>query len=271
MRAPIGLLCDHAAMPTPRFPDRTDPTDAMNARLWAGVTDYILLPGIVYAVFAFQGLSVQVVNECTVAAADCAALDDGRFVQVEGSLLGAVLALFLVFFGNLVVLQGSTGASIGKLLLDLRVVDRHLVVAGYWRCLVRTLLWVFPDSLGFCVPMVGPITALVTSHHRRLGDFAGGTMVVRGRFAVPKRERAAVEAGLAAARAGEPVDGTGRPSSPPPGGMHPSDAYADTSAPPLEPVWDEGQGTYVLWDPRRQAWLRFDEAGQRWEPFQPGT
>jgi serine/threonine-protein kinase len=80
----------------------------------------------------------------------------------------------------LVVLQGLTGATVGKLLVGLRVVDRDGRPPGLRQALVRTLLLVI-DGFPWVVPLLGWLVAATNARHRRVGDFAAGTMVVRRR------------------------------------------------------------------------------------------
>ena len=86
----------------------------------------------------------------------------------------ATAAAGLLGFLNLVVLQSITGASLGKLMLGLRVVDQQGNKAGVGRMLGRWVL-LLVDALCF---LVGLITVLVTHPHRRVGDLACGTYVV---------------------------------------------------------------------------------------------
>ena len=79
---------------------------------------------------------------------------------------------------NDAVLTGITGFSIGKGIVGLRVVrqtDGHR--AGFGRSLGRWALWVV-DGFPWCLPLVGLVTGLAVSGHRRVGDLVAGTFVV---------------------------------------------------------------------------------------------
>jgi uncharacterized RDD family membrane protein YckC len=100
----------------------------------------------------------------------------GRFFL--GILVGAVVAA-----ANTVVLQGITGASLGKMILGLRTVDAQGQVCGIGRAFVRWLLLIVD---GFFCGLVGLITVLVTHPHRRVGDMVANTYVVAtGDLGVP--------------------------------------------------------------------------------------
>jgi uncharacterized RDD family membrane protein YckC len=94
----------------------------------------------------------------------------------EGGFLSLVLSSLAIAFTFAFLCEALTGTTIGKALFALhtRAVDgRH---AGGGRVFVRYLLRPI-DLL-----LIGPLLALVTPKHRRLGDFAGGTVVSRSRF-----------------------------------------------------------------------------------------
>jgi hypothetical protein len=76
-----------------------------------------------------------------------------------------------------VVVQGITGASPGKALLGIRVVRPDGTTTGLLRSFVRALCWAI-DGISLLVP-VAMWTAWFTPGHRRVGDFAAGTFVVR--------------------------------------------------------------------------------------------
>jgi uncharacterized RDD family membrane protein YckC len=96
--------------------------------------------------------------------------------------LSLEVAPFAVVAGAvlLVVLQGLTGATVGKFLVGLRVVDRNGRPPGIARALVRAAL-LLVDTAPWAVPLLGWAVAVTHPRHRRLGDLAAGTMVVRRR------------------------------------------------------------------------------------------
>lgn len=137
---------------------------------------------------------------------------------------------------NLVVLQAIAGASIGKLVVGLRVVDELGRKAGFGRVIVRSIL-LLVDGIFF----IGPTTLLATHPHRRVGDFAAGTYVVA-------TSSAGAPIGLARAAApyaaggyvepdfhGRPVPGWAPPTAPapPPG----ASGWGTPPPVPAPPEW----------------------------------
>jgi hypothetical protein len=141
---------------------------------------------------------------------------------------------------------------------------------GLLKALVRWLLWIV-DGFPYVLPLVGFITALTTVGHRRVGDMAAGTYVVRS------------------SAAGSPVVVPGLTAPPPPAGYAPGVPWATTTPPPPAaswgaappgpgtpvpgpaapaappgPQWDEARGTYIQWDPAQGAWLQWDEGPRTW-------
>lgn len=182
-------------------------------------------------------------------------------IQAQLTLLGLGLTIL-----NSIVLQGLVGASVGKLLLGLRVVRADGQDAGLGRCLVRTALLVVD---GFFCALVGLVTACNSRAHRRVGDMVAGTMVVsrsdqdalilaRSGIALPDRTA------MAAATYRGPV---GQPSA--------IDAF-DLSAPLVPaatpvatdgPTWDPARGTHVQYDHGQARWLAWDPAADEWRPI----
>ena len=91
--------------------------------------------------------------------------DTGR-AALAGGLVGLIVPL------NLFVLQGLTGASIGKRLLGLRVVRSDGQITGFgWNALRTVLLAVD----GLCAYVVGGLVTVLTHPHRRIGDLVAGS------------------------------------------------------------------------------------------------
>ncbi len=153
------------------------------------------------------------------------------------------------------------------------------------------LLWIVD---GLCDGLIAAILILVTKGHRRLGDMAAKTFVVRAGakgspIVVPGLEAAAVGAGAAA-----PVGAYGArqstpsararthhphraPWAPPrrsrhrPRPLHPRRPRPrpPTPAPePSGPQWDAGRNAYIQWDPAGNRWLTYDDAASEWKPIE---
>lgn len=178
----------------------------------------------------------------------------------DGSMAEGGLVFWGLGFLLLVVVQGLTGWTIGKLLTGIRVVRADGRPPGIGKALVRWVLWVV-DGQPCGLPLVGFITGLTTTGHRRVGDMVAKTFVVRASAAgapvsVP---------GLTApppspvAYASAPWSGPGLSS--PPGGSPP------TATDAAGPQWDAARNTYIQWDPTQSRWLQWDEAARTWSPI----
>lgn len=96
-----------------------------------------------------------------------------------GMFAGFVLA-FAVWFGYFAVLEWRwNGQTVGKRMLDLRVIDERGFSIDLFQSFTRNLLRL-ADIMPFFYA-VGGISALCNPRQKRLGDFAAGTLVVRVR------------------------------------------------------------------------------------------
>jgi uncharacterized RDD family membrane protein YckC len=226
----------------------------------------------------------------------------------EGGKAAAVYGLtFLAFVANHVILQGATGASIGKHAVGLRVVKRETGrLASIGTNAVRELVGIV-DRLCFWLP--GLIMVLTTKGHRRLGDMAANTVVV-GKESVGSPP---IVPGLTAPQftgspyassyppsspmsPPQPASPTGWPpptpgaSAPPPptgsweapsaqGAPPPTGSWEAPAAPhtpPLPPgasatsntpTWDPQRNTYVLFDAAQNQWVQWNADAQQWRPL----
>lgn len=132
---------------------------------------------------------------------------------------------------NLIVLQSITGASVGKLIVGMRVVRADGTKARFWQILVRQLLMLV-DTLIFS--LVGLISMLTSRGHQRVGDMVAKTYVVR---------RSSMGAPLEIPEKAPRAPATWAPpgaGGPPP---HPDGPH---------------------WDPHRQTWIRYDRGAEHW-------
>ncbi|MDQ1465910.1 MAG: hypothetical protein QOH10_325 [Actinomycetota bacterium] len=159
----------------------SDPTNVMGRRIAAWFVD--LIPALVLgAIVAGSGLTRHegVTSDfCTRWRFDHSSsicFTSGSTAYTSQGFRGSGLLVSLLYwFAVAGLLQGATGASIGKHMVGLRVVDQNGNICGIGKAMLRTLIGVF--EIGFCF-LVALITASVTHPHRRLGDFAAGTFVV---------------------------------------------------------------------------------------------
>lgn len=159
------------------------------------------------------------------------------------SLTGLGLAVLL-----LVVVQGLRGLTPGKALFGIRTVGEDGRPPGIGRALARWLMWVV-DGAPWCLPLVGPITALSSVGHRRVGDMAARTLVIRKQDAGHPPAVPGLGTTAAGYGPGEPV-GAGPAGYPPPpgaGSAYPSPAGGSAyPAPPGTPsVPSAGASPYL--------------------------
>jgi uncharacterized RDD family membrane protein YckC len=100
---------------------------------------------------------------------------------------GAItLFAFLDFIGYFVVCEMLTsGRSIGKRANGLRVVRGDGGPVGFWSSSLRNVMRLI-DIIPFPTYLVGSVLILSTTRNQRLGDLAGGTVVVRERTAADR-------------------------------------------------------------------------------------
>lgn len=175
--------------------------------------------------------------------------DEAADLQRTTTLLGLGFGLF-----NWVLLPAITGASIGKLLFGLRVVTADGQRAGIGRQLVRYIVLIV-DS--FCCGLVGLIAIRSSRGHRRLGDMAAGTFVIHRSW----EGRVLQIPGLIVARSSHEFGAFGpAPATPEPGLGQGGGVDA--------PVWDPARNAYVRYDQASGVWFQWDEGQQAWVPAQ---
>jgi uncharacterized RDD family membrane protein YckC len=168
-------------MPTP---EQIDPTKVTGRRAIAAIIDGLIIAIPTFLVLTAQfryreGVSANYCDEVFLAQGDgvCVVIGttayETRDLGLAPHLLG--LALSLVVY---VILQGLTGFTPGKLLTGIRNVREDGRAPGILKAFVRWLLWIV-DGFPYFLPLVGLITALSTPGHRRVGDMAAKTFVVR--------------------------------------------------------------------------------------------
>lgn len=87
------------------------------------------------------------------------------------------LLFFVVVLAYFIVLEGSLGQTVGKMIVGIKVVQQGSREApGFGKATIRTLMRIID---GLFVYLVAFIAALASTNHRRLGDMVAGTLVVR--------------------------------------------------------------------------------------------
>jgi uncharacterized RDD family membrane protein YckC len=160
--------------------DGVDPTRVVTRRAAAFFVDALLIALIPL-------VTVVVVGNVRVRRGDCPnPLPNGRecfhlrenaFVVDSRVFIWFFLLLVVLYLITFVLVQGLTGASPGKALLRIRVIDEDGGHPGFVRSAIRAFAW-FVDGLTLLLP-VALWLAWFTPGHRRVGDFAARTYVVR--------------------------------------------------------------------------------------------
>jgi uncharacterized RDD family membrane protein YckC len=138
--------------------------DVTGIRIVAGIIDAILLGVLFVIMSALFGDS------------DASSDDDGNGFSV--SLSGLPFIIFLVLsFGYYFVLEAyNQGQTLGKKLMGIRVVPVEGVLTP-GKVAIRTILRIV-DGLPFLY-IVGLIAIFASQRKQRIGDMAGGTLVVK--------------------------------------------------------------------------------------------
>jgi uncharacterized RDD family membrane protein YckC len=183
-----------------------------------------------------------------------------------------VQALFaqLVWVGVVFVIRGALvglyGWSPGKLLLGLRVVDFDGRPPGLAKGYVRELVNTLGTGLFGCFyDLPAFIIANNSAGHRQPADMAAQTYVIDsyyfGRLIIVRSGKAG--AGPPSVKR-EEVEGLLRQSGVP-------DSFIPPHGKITEPFFEKSLGTYVVYNVKRGAWLRFDKATKTWSPIDPNA
>lgn len=255
----------------------TDPTKILGSRIGAYLVDIALTTAVVVGYFFLIGIhgwdqipasdpggvcrQVTISSPGTGGSLDgetrsCISFGGRAYVadadQANRTRVQTTLVSVAFSFCNLVLLTAASGASIGKRLFGLRVVDAAGQTAGFFRNVVRWLLLIVD---GFCCGIVGLLVARNSAGHRRVGDMAAGTYVVHRSAA---GHLLSIPGHLVVRRHDEYGGWGPAPVVPEPqlgegGGL---DA----------PVWDHNRNAYVRYDQHSGLWFQWDEAAQAWVP-----
>jgi uncharacterized RDD family membrane protein YckC len=104
------------------------------------------------------------------------ALATGGTNAASFSMTGlAALTTYAVGFAYFIVMEATRGATIGKLVMGLKVVKQDGSAMDWGASIIRNLLRIID---GFCFYLVGAILVWATKSKQRLGDIAAHTLVV---------------------------------------------------------------------------------------------
>ena len=98
--------------------------------------------------------------------------DGGVSVNLNGA---PALLYFLLAFGYYLVLEATTGQTLGKKVMGLKVVALEGELS-WGKVAIRTILRILD---GLFLYLVGVICIAVSKKHQRIGDMAAGTIVVK--------------------------------------------------------------------------------------------
>jgi uncharacterized RDD family membrane protein YckC len=270
-----------------------DPTKVVGRRVVAAILDALLvaIPAILLITASFEYTDVadlptspeqycQTYEDQTDGICyNAEDLDDRVYYSDDNNLAGPGF-YWISSFLLLVVLQGLTGWSPGKLILGLRVIREDGSKPGILKTLARWLLWIV-DLFPYIIPgLTGFVVAISTPGHRRIGDYGARTFVVKRAAAgtpITIGDSGQIIVGEAAASAAVPAwapppTAPGAPTGWGPA-VDPSSAGPAPSAPAVPaapspstegPQWDEARGTYIQWDPAQGKWMQWDEGFKAW-------
>ena len=105
-----------------------------------------------------------------------ALVSGGEFETADESSILLNLASTLVYFGYFIVLEGSSGTTLGKRLLKLRVVKVDGTPITMRESAIRNILRIIDGILFY---LVGAIIIWTNPNKQRLGDRLAQTIVVR--------------------------------------------------------------------------------------------
>ncbi|MBN1683907.1 MAG: RDD family protein [Gammaproteobacteria bacterium] len=88
----------------------------------------------------------------------------------------SVLILMLIVYLYFVILEATTGKTVGKYIARMKVVNEKGQKISWWQSIVRNFIRVV-DALFFY--LIGLIAILLTKKNQRLGDMVAKTYVIR--------------------------------------------------------------------------------------------
>ncbi|MEO5842171.1 MAG: RDD family protein [Acidimicrobiales bacterium] len=273
----------YPAAPVPFVP-AGDPTAVVGKRIGAAIIDAIITAAIVALVFAVNHDSIERTTAfgnltCDSGANNFCFTTGDTIYYAEGGKAATMWAVgLLVGFANHALLQGTSGASIGKKAVGLRVIKKDTgQLASVGPNALRWLVSLF--DIGCCF-LIALIMIITTKGHRRLGDMAANTLVVDANSVgsppvVPGLTSPEFGGPYATSypQAGSPfappqaASPTGWPPPAAPTPPPPSAPVADTAPAANTPTWDAQRNTYVIFDSAQNQWMMWDATSQQWRPI----
>jgi len=158
-----------APAPTPSGYVPPSPLADLGSRIIAGIVDYVII-GIIAAV-----LSIFLLAPMMVAApwSMMSGFSWGWF----GGMFGVVAVMWLLWLIYFTYFEGTSGQTIGKKLVNIRVMKVNGSRCDFGSALVRNILRII-DHLPFLY-ILGIILIAATEKRQRLGDMLASTIVVK--------------------------------------------------------------------------------------------
>lgn len=282
----------------------TDPTAVMGRRIVAylidGIVGIALLAAVVMPLFAnkidstsfetdtgasafcenindetfseFESTDTGTRNELPADSSFCLNVNDTAYVirgDDANSVFGQLTIWSYLTAGlNTIILQGLTGATVGKFLLGLRTVKEDGTRAGIGWNFLRQLVGVVD---AFCCGIVGLLVATNSKGHRRIGDMAASTYVVRKSAMGSPIQVPGVAPTVYAPPAGawNQAPGAGSWPTPTAGPSTWGPAPGATPAAPDAdgPTWDPARNAYIQYDREVGAWVQWNDDVKAWHPI----
>jgi uncharacterized RDD family membrane protein YckC len=160
--------------------EQPDETRVVLRRCVAWLLDLLSLAVVLVVVVWVTG-DVKRVPDCDTIPAGraCFAYADNALLVNSSALVWFFLSLVVMVALVFVLPQAIAGATAGKTAMGIRVVRRDGSPPGWLRSTIRVAAWVV-DGIVLVLP-IAFWSAVITPGHRRVGDLAAGTFVVRRR------------------------------------------------------------------------------------------
>lgn len=166
-----------------------DPTDVRGRRIGAYFIDFavLLIPSIFITFFFLEKRAdAATCDDINANLELCFAIGDDIFAATDGRVVAMQFFTALLGIAYFVFLQGSSGWTVGKRLVGIRVVNESGAVCGIPKAFVRYLPLLVPALIPGAGWLLGGLIAivefiLILSHkrHQRMGDLMAKTFVVR--------------------------------------------------------------------------------------------
>ena len=158
-----------SSTPSPTY-SPPSPLGDLGSRIVAGIVDYVII-GIVAGVLA---ILLFVGTIASVVAGPGMAYGISGWVGGVLGILGVMWLLWLIYF---TYFEGTSGQTIGKKLMHIRVIKENGSRCDFGSALVRNILRII-DHLPFLY-ILGIILIAATEKRQRLGDMLAKTIVVK--------------------------------------------------------------------------------------------